>query len=400
MTNATHTVIKVMAKPVFMLQRLPICGQRVGSFTRWFLIAAFIAYFGYNFYCSYYRNQPSSVFQWDYLLLTGIATLWFGLTVVASVDQDFEGMIARLIERGILPEATDHLSLMQLLRDNASRTARIFSLLCALAMLIAFAVATFFDPNYGKLLLAVPASIASYIAGSYLGRMVSYGGLAKQLLHEGLQIEIFPEHVDGVGGLKPVGDFYLLIKGDIGPRGDAYKPEEALDVDTAYSFHSPQIKALASSGVDYLQGSTLPALSERLGIALVMAETGLPYVISFVVDRTGCLLDGTKLTDAISRIDDEVGANSARFAVNCVHPRILHQALDKNPGIEGRIISFHGNTADLSAAELDGSEELITEEPVAFSRAYKELLSAHDIKIIGGCCGSNPDHIGAIAKVL
>lgn len=209
MTNATHTVIKVMAKPVFMLQRLPICGQRVGSFTRWFLIAAFIAYFGYNFYCSYYRNQPSSVFQWDYLLLTGIATLWFGLTVVASVDQDFEGMIARLIERGILPEATDHLSLMQLLRDNASRTARIFSLLCALAMLIAFAVATFFDPNYGKLLLAVPASIASYIAGSYLGRMVSYGGLAKQLLHEGLQIEIFPEHVDGVGGLKPVGDFYF-----------------------------------------------------------------------------------------------------------------------------------------------------------------------------------------------
>jgi len=192
----------------------------------------------------------------------------------------------------------------------------------------------------------------------------------------------------------------ILIEGDIGPRGDAHKPEEALDAETAYSYHSHQIKALASSGVDYLQASTFPALSEGLGVALVMAETGLPYAISFVVDGSGCLLDGTKLADAVARIDDEVGTNSARFAINCVHPRILHQALDKNPGIEGRIMSFHGNTSDLSAAELDGSDELITEEPDAFALAYKELLSDHDIKIIGGCCGSNPDHIRAIAKVL
>ena len=195
-------------------------------------------------------------------------------------------------------------------------------------------------------------------------------------------------------------DISILIEGDIGPRGDAYKPEEALGVDAAQSFHSPQIKALASSGVDYLQASTFPALSEGLGVALVMAETGLPYVVSFVVDKSGCLLDGTKLSEAILRIDDEVGNNSARFAINCVHPRILHQALDKNLEIEGRIISFHGNTSDLSAAELDGSEELITEEPAAFALAYKELLGDHEIKIIGGCCGSNPDHIRAITNVL
>ncbi len=192
----------------------------------------------------------------------------------------------------------------------------------------------------------------------------------------------------------------ILIEGDIGPRGDAYKPNEALDADTAQSYHFPQVQALASSGVDYLQASTFPALSEGLGVALVMAETGLPYVISFVVDKSGSLLDGTKLSDAIKRIDDEVGESSARFAINCVHPRILLQALDKNPGIEGRIISFHGNTSDLSAAELDGSEELITEEPTAFANAFKELLDAHDIKVVGGCCGSNSDHIRSIARVL
>ena len=54
----------------------------------------------------------------------------------------------------------------------------------------------------------------------------------------------------------------------------------------------------------------------------------------------------------------------------------------------------------MNLSSSDGSEELITEEPNTFALAYKELLRDHDIKIIGGCCGSNPDHIRAIAKVL
>ena len=211
---------------------------------------------------------------------------------------------------------------------------------------------------------------------------------------------------DNVRFLKGIRDCYqnsgisILIDGAIGPSGDAYKPEQALNKHAAQAFHSFQIEKLASCGVDYMQASTLPALSEALGIALAMASTKLPYIISFVVDKSGCLLDGTLLSDAISRIDDEVSDYPARFAVNCVHPVILHQALDKNPGIEGRIISFHGNTSDLSAAELDGSEELQTQDPAAFALANKTLLDAHDIRIVGACCGSNPDHISEISAVL
>ncbi len=211
---------------------------------------------------------------------------------------------------------------------------------------------------------------------------------------------------DNVRFLKGIRDSYadsgisVLIEGDIGPRGDAYRPEEALSTETARSFHSHQIEALASSGVDYLQASTIPAFTEALGIALAMAPTGIPYVISFIIDKSGCLLDGTTLSEAIGRIDNKVGDNSTRYAVNCVHPRILHKALDNNSEIEGRIISFHGNTSDLSAAELDGFEELITEEPGRFAVAHKELLSDHDIKNIGGCCGTTPDHIRAIAGIL
>lgn len=192
----------------------------------------------------------------------------------------------------------------------------------------------------------------------------------------------------------------ILVGGNIGPKGDAYKPEEALDVDTAKSFHLFQIEALASSGVDFLQVSTLPALSEALGIALAMSDTGLPYVISFVVDKSGRLLDGTLISDAIYQIDERVGDATARYAVNCVHPTVLHQALDNNTGIEGRIIGFCGNTSARSADELDGLEELDTEAPDTYALAYKQLLDAHDIRIIGGCCGTSPAHIRAIAELI
>jgi len=192
----------------------------------------------------------------------------------------------------------------------------------------------------------------------------------------------------------------VLVGGVIGPRGDAYKPEEALDVDTAQAFHGYQIDALAASGVDFLQVSTVPALSEAKGIALAMAATGLPYVISFIVDKSGCLLDGTLLSKAIDEIDARVGEGSANYAVNCVHPSVLQQALDINSGIDGRIIGFSGNTSARSVDELNGLEELDTEAPDSFALANKRLVEAHEIRIIGGCCGTNPAHIRAIANLF
>ncbi len=194
-------------------------------------------------------------------------------------------------------------------------------------------------------------------------------------------------------------DIPILILGDIGPRGDAYNPAEALQAESAQKFHRDQIRALAGAGVDGLQASTLPALSEAIGIARAMAETGLPYFISFVVDRSGCLLDGTRLDFAIEAVD-AAADGTALFSINCVHPTNLLRALETNPSIEGRIVSFCGNTSDLSAAELDGMAELQTEDPEKFARANQLLWQAHGIRIVGGCCGSTPEHIRQIAELL
>jgi len=190
--------------------------------------------------------------------------------------------------------------------------------------------------------------------------------------------------VDSYGDTAPT----LLVGGTIGPRGDAYKPEEALSIEAARQFHAYQIEDLVAGGADFMQAATLPALTEAFGIAQLMAQTGLPYI------------DGTRLAQAIEQIDASTVGAVPCYAVNCVHPSVLQQALEKNPGIEGRIVSFSGNTSARTAAELDGLEELDTEEPASFARANQALLQAHGIRVIGGCCGTNPEHIRAIAESM
>ncbi|MCX6601583.1 MAG: homocysteine S-methyltransferase family protein, partial [bacterium] len=140
----------------------------------------------------------------------------------------------------------------------------------------------------------------------------------------------------------------IFIGGLIGCRGDAYQPAQALSEREAARFHARQIRALADTEADFLMAATLPALSEARGIAHAMAETGKPYVLSFVIRASGALLDGTPLSEAVARIDAEVTPKPAGFMVNCVHPQVFAEALDhqcaRRPGMSERIIGLQANT--------------------------------------------------------
>ena len=87
----------------------------------------------------------------------------------------------------------------------------------------------------------------------------------------------------------------VVICGLMSCRGDAYNPGDALAVDEALEFHAWQAEKLADTGVDFLLAATLPAFSEATGLALALAATAKPYVLSFVVRPEGTMLDGTPL---------------------------------------------------------------------------------------------------------
>ena len=196
----------------------------------------------------------------------------------------------------------------------------------------------------------------------------------------------------------------VFIGGVLGPKGDAYRPDEALSIGEAEDFHRFQVEALAETDVDFIKAATLPAFSEALGIARAMAATDLPYILSFVLRDNGTLLDGTSLYQAIQKIDEAVKRSPTGYGVSCVHPNVLIKGLARDEvakrSLSNRLVNFRANTSARTPEELDGLEELETEEPEIFGSLMQNVHKKYGTKILGGCCGTSTNHMEFIARKL
>lgn len=196
----------------------------------------------------------------------------------------------------------------------------------------------------------------------------------------------------------------IFIGGLMGCKGDAYDGNKALTTDESKSFHQKQALALVESGVDFLCGATLPALSEALGLAHVMATTNLPYILSFVIRENGTLLDGTSLYEAISIIDNTVPVKPIFYMVNCVHPSILLKAfLNQNNCpklVKERLIGIQANSSTKSPEELDNATKLESEDRDVLINKMLLLHKEYNLKVLGGCCGTDNKYLQMLVNEL
>jgi homocysteine S-methyltransferase len=196
----------------------------------------------------------------------------------------------------------------------------------------------------------------------------------------------------------------IFIGGLMGCRGSAYRPAGALGEREARLFHEPQANALAQAKVDFLIASTLPALAEAKGIAEVMAGTYVPYILSFLVRRSGHLLDGTPLEEAVTSIDASVDRPPVCYLLNCVHPSVFEDALEaaqgRDPGVLLRVLGLQANTSLKSPQALAVSTQLECEDPELFAARMMHLRLQFGTKIMGGCCGTDARHIYSLARKI
>lgn len=205
---------------------------------------------------------------------------------------------------------------------------------------------------------------------------------------------------------KFYGDFskMIFIGGLTGCKGDAYKPGEALNTEEAYLFHKEQMQILANAGVDFLFASTLPALSEAKGIAKAMSETKISYIISFVIRDDGSLLDATPLPEAIKMIDNSLSTPPTFYLTNCIHPDVLHSSFlnvkDEENILQKRLFGIQANASSKRPEELDMLEELDADTPANWAKGMIDLNKKYNLKILGGCCGTDAKFISSIVELL
>jgi S-methylmethionine-dependent homocysteine/selenocysteine methylase len=185
----------------------------------------------------------------------------------------------------------------------------------------------------------------------------------------------------------------VLISGCLGPHDDGYKPAARLSADAAEAYHDAQIATFADAGVDRVTAMTLTYAEEAIGIARAARAHGVPAVIAFTVETDGRLPSGQSLADAIAEVD--AAAAPDFYMINCAHPTHFAHVLGDEPWVQ-RIGGLRANASSKSHAELDASPELDEGDPEDLAAHYAGLQLPR-LEVVGGCCGTDHRHVGAIA---
>ncbi len=191
----------------------------------------------------------------------------------------------------------------------------------------------------------------------------------------------------------------ILIGGLIGCKNDCYQPDEALTMKESALFHTWQIEKLIEGGVDFIFAASLPAISEAEGIAQTMSEFTTPYILSFVIERTGRLMDGTTLDETFKTIDRSCSRPPLGFMINCSHPTFFTP--EREPyDVISRLIGYQANASDKDHSSLNGATDIHISDIADWGVSMIALNRKYKIKILGGCCGTNGEHLRYLVEHL
>jgi S-methylmethionine-dependent homocysteine/selenocysteine methylase len=187
----------------------------------------------------------------------------------------------------------------------------------------------------------------------------------------------------------------IRVSGQVGPRGDGYRPGAAVDPEEAAAYHRPQLAAFARAGADQATALTLTDVGEALGLAAAAREVGLPLAIGFTVETDGRLPGGTTLEEAVTAVDAAGGP--AYFVVNCAHPQHIERGVGDDAPWRSRVGGLRVNASTMSHEELDDSTELDAGDPDALAADHARLEQSFPaLSVVGGCCGTDARHVAAL----
>ena len=191
-------------------------------------------------------------------------------------------------------------------------------------------------------------------------------------------------------------DRTVLVGGSIGPTGELFIPLGTLDEASATLAFTKQAETMASAGADMLWIETMSSVEEMQAAITAAQSTGLPVCATMTFDTAGRTMMGIQPADFAKQATTD-GLNA--YGANCgIGPAELLDTIFgfTESGHEGGAIIAKGNCGipayDDGKIHYHGTPELMADYAIAAYRA--------GARIIGGCCGTTPAHITAMATAL
>jgi 5-methyltetrahydrofolate--homocysteine methyltransferase len=189
-----------------------------------------------------------------------------------------------------------------------------------------------------------------------------------------------------------------FVIGSVGPTGELLEPIGAVSVEAMYEGFVRQVKALADGGADAICAETMTSLEEAcLAVKAAKAYTSLPVMATMTFDRGprgNATMMGVTPEDAVRGLleagADVIGSNCGNGVLYMVEIAAQMRKVTDAP------ILIHANAGIPS---VQGGKTVFPETPDWMAPHYRALVDA-GAGLVGGCCGTTPDHIRAIARVL
>ena len=190
-----------------------------------------------------------------------------------------------------------------------------------------------------------------------------------------------------------VGDSQVYIAGSLGPVGQLIKPYGPLNIDEVRAAYAEQAHALTEAGADLLVVETQFDMSEvNAAIQGARQASDLPLVVSLSYDRGRRTMMGVSPTQAAKQLEalpvDIIGINCGRSLEENLENLIELRSLTTKP------VWFKPNAG---LPHLDSLNKTIYDiTPQAMGSQVQSWLAA-GAQIVGGCCGTSPDHLREIS---
>jgi len=263
-----------------------------------------------------------------------------------------------------------------------------------------YAKGVFINKSFDALNVTQPDLVAEvhqeYVrAGADIIETNTFGANRIKLGSFGLAEKLHAINEQGARIARHAADEKAYVAGSIGPLGIRIEPWGKTGVDEARDYFREQAQALAAGGVDLFILETFRDLNE-IGAAIdaVRRVSDLPIIAQMTTEEDGNTLDGTppeKFAPAL----EQRGATI--IGVNCaVGPAPMLDTIERMEAVTRRKLSAQPNAGQ--PRDVEGRNIYLCSPDYMASYARRFIM--HNVRIVGGCCGTTPEHIRQIKTAV
>ncbi len=263
-----------------------------------------------------------------------------------------------------------------------------------------YAKGVFINRCFDELNLSSPELVsevhAAYVqAGADIIETNTFGANRHKLMMHGLVEQIGRINSEGARLAREAAGDGVYVAGAIGPLDLRVEPWGKMSIDEAREAFREQSKALLEGGVDLFILETFSDMNEiYAAIRGVRDASNLPIVAQITIEEDGNNLEGTP-PEVFGRRVDEWGADVV--GLNCsVGPQAMLDGLERLARVTTKKLSVQPNAG--RPRNVEGRNLYLCSPE--YMASYARKFVRYGAGIVGGCCGTTPEHIQAIRAAV